>query len=96
MSNYPQTICCDMMSVHLKEETIRYFAKFREFGIPVQDGGTSKITIGFCPWCGEDLPASLRERWFETLDEMGIDYDDKVRLPEEMKTDAWWKKAGTC
>ena len=92
MTDDPQTTCCEMMSIHLKEETIRYFGKFREHGIPVHDGGTSKITITFCPWCGNELPASLRDRWFDVLDEMGTDSCDDENIPEAMKTDAWWKQ----
>jgi len=26
-----------------------------EFGIRVHDGGTSFVTIRFCPWCGSNL-----------------------------------------
>ena len=26
-----------------------------EFGIRIHDGGTSFVTIRFCPWCGSDL-----------------------------------------
>lgn len=25
------------------------------YGIPVHDGGTSFVSIQFCPWCGADL-----------------------------------------
>ena len=26
------------------------------FGIPIRDGGSSMITIQYCPWCGIQLP----------------------------------------
>jgi hypothetical protein len=29
------------------------------FGIPIHDGGTSIITIKFCPWCGSDLKIKI-------------------------------------
>jgi hypothetical protein len=34
------------------EETIRYIAKFREYGVRVLDGGSSYVVLRFCPWCG--------------------------------------------
>ena len=38
--------CPDVMIV--KEES-------KIYGIPIHDGGTSYITIDFCPWCGIKL-----------------------------------------
>ncbi|MFB9863028.1 DUF6980 family protein [Rufibacter immobilis] len=29
------------------------------YGIPIHDGGTSVITINFCPWCGTNLDNNL-------------------------------------
>ena len=49
---------CEMMAIHLKENNIIYIPKFREFAIPVLDGGSSFIEIGFCPWWGCKLPSS--------------------------------------
>lgn len=28
------------------------------YGLPVHDGGSSWIAIGFCPWCGSRLPVA--------------------------------------
>ena len=85
--------CCSMMSVHIKEKTIYYIPKFREFGIPVIDGGSSFIEICFCPWCGQKLPSSLRNKWFDILEAKGIELDDNENnIPEEMKSDDWWQK----
>jgi hypothetical protein len=77
------------MATHLAESTVCYVPKFREYGIPVLDGGTAKIIISFCPWCGQKLPASLRDKWFELIDEMGVDYDD---APDRFLSDQWWKQ----
>ncbi|MDD3022185.1 MAG: hypothetical protein PHX61_14600 [Alphaproteobacteria bacterium] len=86
-----KTACCEMMEIHLRERTIEYIPKFREYGIPVLDGGSSFIIITFCPWCGHKLPSSLREKWFELMDEMGIDYDDIEKMPKRMQSDEWWR-----
>ncbi len=69
---------------------IFYVEKFREYGVKVLDGGTSYISIGYCPWCGRQLPASLRDRWFEELERQGLDpFKDPV--PEEFEDDRWYK-----
>jgi hypothetical protein len=35
-----------------EDELVDYIPKFREYGVPVHDGGQSHIVIRFCPWCG--------------------------------------------
>ena len=92
MNMLPESTCCEMLKVHLIEGTILYIPKFRKFGIPVLDGGTSYIAIQFCPWCGHRLPIELSEEWFQILDTIGIEYYDAKSIPEEMNTDTWWKK----
>ena len=92
MTDFPRTTCCEMMSIHLREETIFYSPIFREYGIPVHDGGTSFILIEYCPWCGKELPSSCRDRWFDILEELGVDSCDDENIPEAMKSDAWWKE----
>jgi hypothetical protein len=44
---------------------IVYVEKFNEYGLKICDGGSSNILIEFCPWCGEKLPNSKREEWFD-------------------------------
>ncbi|WP_414642019.1 DUF6980 family protein [Actinocrinis sp.] len=54
----------------------------------VHDGGASVILIDFCPWCGERLPKSQRERWFEELESRGIDpWTD--RIPDQYQDGRW-------
>ncbi|MFB7573689.1 DUF6980 family protein [Streptomyces sp. NPDC093064] len=70
MSNH----CCDAMSSHVNRRCdqhddpfacpdvlIGYSAESQEYGLIIHDGGTSSITIDFCPWCGRRLPVSPRE-----------------------------------
>ena len=84
------------MASHLKggELPITYGARFREYGLAYRDGGTSCQLLQYCPWCGSKLPSSLRDRWFERLEELGLEPDDPG-VPHEMKTDAWWRKTRT-
>lgn len=89
--------CCADFALGLRERRIKliYSPKVREYGFPLYYS-SSIWTLNYCPWCGTKLPESLREIYFETLEkELGIDNDDNdLELPEEMRTDAWWKKRG--
>jgi hypothetical protein len=76
-------------AVNDPETALDYLSKFREYGIRVIDGGDSKINIGYCPWCGVKLPASLRDRWFEELEKRGIDPAFDV-VPEEFSDERWF------
>ena len=85
--------CCDNMVSHLRggEVAICYLEKFRQYGIRVLDGGSSIQTINYCPWCGTMLPGSLRDAWFDMIDQLGFEPDD-IRIPSEMLSDEWWRR----
>lgn len=91
--------CCEMMLLQAKnlsllaveDAVITYSKKFDEYGIPVNDGGSSTIRIKYCPWCGTALPESKRDRWFDELSIMGIDEPDDPRIPDSYRTDSWWR-----
>jgi hypothetical protein len=69
---------------------IGYTPEYREYGLIVHDGGHSTVVIAYCPWCGTQLPASLRDEWFDRLDRLGLDPGDPA-TPEPMRSDAWWR-----
>jgi hypothetical protein len=70
-----------------------YVAKYREYGIRVLDGGSSYIVLRHCPSCGQELPHSLRDAWFERVAELGLDPLDDA-LPVELESDKWWRDLG--
>ena len=84
--------CCNMMNIMLHREDVPviYIPKFREYGIQVLDGGTSYQEINYCPWCGHQLPASMRYAWCNILEKMGLDPGDP-EIPSEMQSDDWWQ-----
>jgi hypothetical protein len=86
--------CCKKMEKNIGENKIHlyYSQKIREYGINILDGGTSIQCIYYCPWCGIKLPESLRDEWFETLDNMGFDDPRDQDIPKDYKSDAWWRK----
>jgi len=72
------------------EYPIVYIPKFREYGISLQDGGNSFVHLNYCPFTGKKIPASLRDAWFDRLEELGFDDPSSQAVPEEYKTEAWW------
>lgn len=71
---------------------VHYSPKFDEYGIMIHDGGSSTIVIEFCPWCGNKLPKSKREKWFEELEAMGFDDPFQEDVPEQYKSNVWYQK----
>jgi len=51
-------------------------------------------TIEYCPWCGSKLPSYLGSEHIDAIEEAGYTGFDDPNLPEEFKTDEWWKKRG--
>jgi hypothetical protein len=65
--------------------------KLREFGIRILDGGSASLGISFCPWCGQKLPGSLRDDWFDKLEQLGVDpYGDEI--PPEFTDERWYTR----
>ena len=60
--------CCDQMRSALEarcdvhpdrsdcpDALVTFNEHRRTFGLLIHDGGSSAVTIHFCPWCGSDL-----------------------------------------
>lgn len=70
--------------------SVRYDARFDEYWIPA---GGARQCLFHCPWCGEPLPPSQRDRWFDELEALGLDpLADPV--PEAYRDGAWRGAAG--
>lgn len=85
------TICCSQMENALADPTmpLDYTPKLREFGVRILDGGSSQRIVAYCPWCGQKLPASLRDEWFDGLERLGVDpYGDEI--PAEFTDERWY------
>ena len=92
--------CCEAMRRSLLLGELKFYPRYR--GICCycknnRDGGYDEKFLIYCPFCGVKLPKCL---WYEYADEMeavvgkyfGQISDDEI--PEEFKTDKWWKKRG--
>jgi len=90
--------CCEEMARHVEggEVSISYNDRHRAYGILTTweyNRSLAKQQITYCPWCGARLPHGLSDKWFDLLDDLGLDPEDP-RVPEEMRSDAWWRKRG--
>ena len=66
-------------------QSVRYDPRFDEYWVPA--GGARQVLF-FCPWCGERLPPSQRDNWFDELEARGIDPSSDP-VPESHKSGAW-------
>ncbi|MFM2228990.1 MAG: hypothetical protein RL607_248 [Bacteroidota bacterium] len=88
---------CEKIQPHCSTEfddpdfPILYVEKFNEYGLKIFDGGSSFILISHCPFCGETLPESKRDQWFDAIEKLGLDpwIDD---LPEKFETGEWFQE----
>jgi hypothetical protein len=96
--------CCEKMSLEASRTCkdhedpftcpdciIFYSSKFDEYGIIIHDGGMASFSIQFCPWCGTALPSSKRSVWLETLSDLGYDDPWNQDIPEEFRSNLWYK-----
>jgi hypothetical protein len=66
-------------------DSVRYDARFDVYWVPA---GGAKQQLFYCPWCGERLPPSQRDRWFDELEAAGIDPCSDP-IPEPYQSGAW-------
>jgi hypothetical protein len=101
--------CCKDISFFIEnpDDPISYDCVLREFYIKTGNKRKSSylrnvIMLVYCPWCGFKLPGNLRSQYSDVVSEyigreigVGEIWDGKAgSLPEEFKTDEWWKKRG--
>ncbi len=91
--------CCGALQYEAEDKycPVEYNPKWREYTIR-DFRSTSKSLMLFCPNCGTRLPSSLRDEWFDVLEnEYGLEeplHEDKGKVPEGFWIDQWWKERG--
>lgn len=81
------------------QQPIVYSPVFREFGMPVFDGGPAMTTLRFDPWTGKELPTSVRDAFFEEAEkilghEVGVLDEELDTLPDAYQNETWWIEKG--
>jgi hypothetical protein len=92
-------MCCEDLNNFLKNYTIIEYDKVdRTISINVRP--KRNVLIKFCPFCGTEFPSRLNSKILDVIEEeYGIPRDEAdvfegTNLPEEFKSDEWWKKRG--
>ena len=92
--------CCDYMRQYVNNNRIcmGYSDIVREYFICRREDDVSVYRINYCPWCSKQLPKELRDEYFDILKKEYhlepdiFDIRDNPSIPEEFKSDEWWKK----
>lgn len=92
--------CCSLMNDFLSDLRVQIFysPQMREYYIPLK-GNSAVQCILYCPWCGKELPKSVRNKYYDILEnelkiEILPDMEEEKNFPKEFLTDEWWKKRG--
>ncbi len=57
----------------------------------------------FVPFCGKKFPPDLYDKYYEVLEELGVDFSDseapsdewvESQIPVEFHSDEWWRSRG--
>jgi hypothetical protein len=96
-----EIVCCERLKEFINDckTGFGYCPYTRSFYIKQPSPFKGSHRIPYCPLCGKQFPKELVDEWYETLKrEYGLDDpngDSQSKLvPEEFKTDEWWKKRG--
>ena len=96
--------CCEALEYAVSREEINYDEIRGSFWFYFKRYGKSRSyglhCASYCPYCGAKLHEDLVDELEEILEnEYGImlcnvDLNDPNTLPEEFRSDEWWKKRG--
>jgi hypothetical protein len=96
--------CCREMMEVIKSHDfdLKYYARDAETYLISREGWGPAWYFDYCPFCGKSLKSKY-DLFLNTIkEELGIDTESEdcdilevcKSLPEEFKTDEWWKKRG--
>lgn len=94
--NYKGPHCCLTMDRELsREDALLYYSlRYREYGVKIPKS-TGGMLMDYCMFCGKQLPKSVRDEWFDVLEqEYGLESpceEDKEKIPNDFLTEEWWK-----
>ena len=94
MRDYTNIACCLAMYYDLEDGYIMYdpvlnCMSYKTTTMPSED----RQVMAYCPHCGSKLPDYNDEFFSEAEKIVGKD-GDLDELPEEFRTDEWWRKRG--
>ena len=97
--NDDNKFCCEDMESCINDSdwVIEYSQSSREYFLSCRNHIT--LRMKYCLFCGTKLPKDLNDERHDILvEELGIEdpdyWNNDPRIPDEFKTDEWWKKRG--
>lgn len=94
------THCCELMDQFLVDPKVPlgYYPICRKYGLILKHSPAIQL-IYYCPWCGAKLPKSLGDEFYDILEREynmspGFDIQSDPNIPQEFKSDEWWRKRG--
>jgi hypothetical protein len=107
MSILNRICCCDVMTSILERgsSALVYYPDIRSYQIREIIFHKKNISVGasneirYCPWCSSKLPKPLGNEWEKFLRKelkikRSLKPEETNLIPDEFKTDEWWKKRG--
>jgi hypothetical protein len=97
--------CCETFRLHVEESRFAYCPIRRYYACYIKDeehygqDGYGQCILRHCPFCGARFPSDLYtgDEYYDALEEaVGKEFCDikEEEIPEEFKSDEWWKKRG--
>lgn len=86
---------CDTLRTMLDRDEgfVKYDEVFNEYYLIVPAAEEVRQVIFYCPWCGDKLPESLRDRWFdEVMETYGS--TSSSHIDPKYHSDRWWRSVG--
>lgn len=77
---------------------IFYSPQMREYYIPLKKSLAVQC-IFYCPWCGKKLPESVRNEYYDIIEneykiDITPDMEEEKNFPKDFLSDEWWKQRG--
>lgn len=94
---------CETMLACLGDPAVPvdYRPQYREYVVWVEKPSDREFgraqSLLYCPWCGQELPTSLRDQLFDEIDALNgaeeVDdyFEALAAAPARYQSDAWWK-----
>jgi hypothetical protein len=98
------THCCKRITQSFYPRGMIHFEpKRRSYGIFISDDRAAIDFIKFCPFCGKKFPPNLTDKYYEIVEDLGVNLSDpqspsdewvESQIPVEFHSDEWWRSRG--
>jgi hypothetical protein len=96
MANNLEGVCCRRLRNDLEAGGFVYNEQLREFTCNMRGKEDYCQVVRYCPYCGVELKSLANEYRAALAEALGKEFCDikEDEIPEEFKSDEWWRKRG--